>query len=361
MYQKLKRIFSTHLPILVKTTILKRCPRIYVKRPFSIRSAILNITDNCNMACIMCNEWKENKKDALNTNDWCNVLSQLKRMGVRDVTFAGGEPLLRKDLADMLCYAADLKIRTHLITSGYLLNQEKMDHFIDAGLKSISISIDGVNQKYELIRGRKFQRVEQACQLISAYKAKKRIDASVGFVLMKPTLDSVDEVLEFCTLLNLPLYIQLLDHTPYLFQIAENKNIHWIQTEEDVYKLNSLQKKLMLEKKERGSIVGNRHIDISYFSDYFKDPIQKKIPCTVSQLRVLIDSWGNVYGGCWSMGSYGNLLKDSLDSILSSTAYLKNHRKMFYKNCPGCSCGYMTNLRYNLSSQVKSNLLRVIN
>jgi hypothetical protein len=59
------------------------------------------------------------------------------------------------------------------------------------------------------------------------------------------------------------------------------------------------------------------------------------------------------------MGSFGNLKDKPLKEIVSSPEYKKAHRNMFFKNCPGCSCGYPKNLRYYLPYLIKEAEYRI--
>jgi hypothetical protein len=152
---------------------------------------------------------------------------------------------------------------------------------------------------------------------------------------------------------GLPLVISLIDYSPYLFQLPENTTTMWIRDREDQAKLREVQRGLVERRRSNGALVANSYSEIDYFRRYFEDPLQPGLPCAVSQSRILIDSHGKVFGGCWSMGSYGDLQKQPLEEILCSDSYREAHRKMFFKDCPGCSCGYRTTLRYSLPTQLK--------
>jgi len=154
----------------------------------------------------------------------------------------------------------------------------------------------------------------------------------------------------------LPLVGNLFDYTSYYFKtLREEKDKFWLNTPEDFKWLKEFQKMLIQDKK----ITYHTYTEIDYFRRYFKDSLQKNIPCVVSQKRIGIDSRGNVYGGCWSMGSFGNVKEISLKDIVMSKKYKKAHRNMFFKNCPGCSCGYSVNLRYYLPDIVKKGLFDI--
>jgi len=220
---------------------------------------------------------------------------------------------------------------------------------IDAGLSSITISVDAIGAKFDKIRGFQgaFEKVEKACTLLSDFGKSNSTFVGITFVLMKPTFDCIKDVVGFAKNHSLPLAINLLDYTPYFFRNRENKKDFWPK-EEDSNKLYHILLYLMQEKAHSHRSIMNDYASLNYAHDYFKEPVQAHIPCSISQFRILIAPRGEVYGGCWSSGSFGNLREDSLSSIIDSNKYKKAHKKMFFKECSGCSCGYLHNLRYYL-------------
>ena len=320
-------------------------------------AAGLNVTDNCNMRCIMCNSWRSHSANEFTTQEWKDVLGQLRTEGVRFVGFAGGEPLLRKDLAELVAHATSLGLRTEVTTSGYLLDEARASALFAAGLGSVVISIDGVGDQYEAIRGREWQRVERACEILSKAHRERTVRVVIGFVLMRPTLGHVEAVRALSERLGIPLVISLLDGSSYLFQLDDNHQGCWIREEGDKRKLAEVQRSLV-RAKETGGLIRDGFSEIEWFSKYFEDPRQPGLPCTVSQTRILIDSHGMVFGGCWAMGSYGCLRAQSLREILRSEPYRAAHRRMFFKECPGCSCGFKVSLRYSLPMRWRELRLR---
>lgn len=362
LLKRLRTVFAVHLPILVKSELLRRFPSLWGRVRLRPTAAWLNPTDNCNMRCIMCNQWRETKTDELTTAEWKDLLRQLREVGIDKVGFNGGEPLLRKDIVELIAEVSRLGMTPALITSGFLLDEKKLEDLIAAGLKHVTVSIDGVGDEYEKIRRREWPRVEAAARRVAeAYRAG-RLDANIGFVVMKQTLGHLERVRAFTKELGLPLMISLVDSTPFFFKIPENQRGEqsgtWVDPE-SYPAMRAVQKALVDIKRESHHGVINTYADIAYMASYFADPLQKDIPCTVSALRVMINSHGEVYGGCWSMGSWGCVRKQPLREILASERYLRAHKAMFYKKCPGCSCGYTTNVRYSLPLQVRDRLFNL--
>ncbi len=85
------------------------------------------------------------------------------------VVISGGEPLMRDDLEDC---CADIYARGFpwgMVTNGLFLTPERLLRLLKAGMHSITISLDGLEEDHNWMRGNKqsFQRVEQAIGLIN--------------------------------------------------------------------------------------------------------------------------------------------------------------------------------------------------
>jgi pyrroloquinoline quinone biosynthesis protein E len=77
----------------------------------------------------------------LDTAAWKDVLAQAAEMGVLQVHFSGGEPAVRPDLEDLVREAARLGLYSNLITSGVLLDAERMKSLADSGLDHVQLSV----------------------------------------------------------------------------------------------------------------------------------------------------------------------------------------------------------------------------
>ena len=110
------------------------------------------LTHRCNLRCSMCFVWKHGDKDLagkeLNTQDWLKIFKQIPGFSI--ITFTGGEPLVRKDLPELL-KAACRNHRVHLVSNGTMLNEETIQMIMDSaagsmfgkGLLSIGVSLEG--------------------------------------------------------------------------------------------------------------------------------------------------------------------------------------------------------------------------
>lgn len=347
MIKKLRKLFINHIPMLLKAEFIHRLPFLYSFLEIKPHSATLIITDRCNLRCAMCKQWRKPKEKELDTKTWKSIIDKLIEKGIVNIHFTGGEPLMREDVFELIDYASAKGVTTGLTTNGMLLDKDKIEKLLLAGIRSIVLSVDALQEKYELLRGVKnsYDKVRNAAVLLSKAKNKKKMDASVNFVLMKDTVEEFAKVKIFCDNLELPVFVCLLDKNSSLFDLKENKDDFWMRGRKDREKLDKLVKFLKKEKRKKpGSLLLN-FTAIDYISKYFDDPLRRDIPCVSSQDRIFIDPYGDVYGGCLSMGTFGNIAAESFRQVIKAEKYKKAKRNMFFKKCSGCSCGYLINIR----------------
>ncbi|MBR0687845.1 pyrroloquinoline quinone biosynthesis protein PqqE [Bradyrhizobium manausense] len=115
-------------------------------RSFGIPLAVLaELTHRCPLQCPYCSNpvALERASSELTTSEWKKVLAELAEIGVLQIHFSGGEPTIRRDLIELVQYASDVGLYCNLITSGVLLDRERLGLLVDAGLCHIQISFQG--------------------------------------------------------------------------------------------------------------------------------------------------------------------------------------------------------------------------
>jgi radical SAM family uncharacterized protein len=109
------------------------------------------LTYNCNLRCKMCPFWKRSTQDS-STGQEKKILRQIYDSGACSVAFEGGEPLLRKDLVEILAFSRYLPLHTSLITNGTLL-ESRIDEIAQYINGALYVSLDGLEKTHDTIRG----------------------------------------------------------------------------------------------------------------------------------------------------------------------------------------------------------------
>ncbi len=124
-------------------------------RPYSL---VAELTYRCPLHCTYCSNPVSfaAHPSELPTESWRRVLVEAEELGIVQVNFTGGEPLLRDDLEELVAEARSLELYTNLITSGIPLTRERLARLRAAGLDNLQLSIQDVSAEgSDRIAGRK--------------------------------------------------------------------------------------------------------------------------------------------------------------------------------------------------------------
>ncbi|MBP9561204.1 MAG: radical SAM protein, partial [Syntrophorhabdaceae bacterium] len=124
------------------------------KRPV----VVWNMTKRCNLQCIHCYARAENENyrgNELSTGEGKALIDDLAVFGVPVLLFSGGEPLLRKDLPELIDYAVKKGIRAVISTNGTLITEKTAQVFSECSLSYIGVSLDGIGPVHDAFRGKK--------------------------------------------------------------------------------------------------------------------------------------------------------------------------------------------------------------
>ena len=107
-------------------------------------SVMIGLTYRCQCDCVHCgmNLYRVDPEEELSTDEVKSVIHQARELGSVEITFFGGEPLLREDLEELVAFASSLKMLPSLDTNGLLLTPERIRKLMDAGLAAVKVSLD---------------------------------------------------------------------------------------------------------------------------------------------------------------------------------------------------------------------------
>ncbi len=105
------------------------------------------VTKGCNLRCIHC---RATATELSSTNDLpttkaLNIIKQISQLSLPILVLSGGEPLFRDDIFELARYARECGLRVALATNGTLVSKEVAHKIVDAGVRRVSISLDGAD------------------------------------------------------------------------------------------------------------------------------------------------------------------------------------------------------------------------
>lgn len=177
------------------------------------------VDDICNAKCQMCNIWQQKFDYHITPEQLKKVLSSPLFSEVKGIGINGGEPTLRKDLAELIevIYTTLPKIEfISLITNG-LNSKQVIERVIEIGkvIKNyggkldVMVSLDGVGEVHDRVRGRKGN-FENAVQVIDFIQSSDLVRTKrLGCTVIKENIYGVEDLLEFALYKNIYIKYRL--------------------------------------------------------------------------------------------------------------------------------------------------------
>jgi pyrroloquinoline quinone biosynthesis protein E len=110
--------------------------------PAAPLALLAELTHRCPLQCPYCSNPVELERasNELTTDEWRRVIDEAAALGVLQIHFSGGEPTVRRDLADLVAHARGAGLYVNLITAGVLLDAERLKALAAAGLDHVQLS-----------------------------------------------------------------------------------------------------------------------------------------------------------------------------------------------------------------------------
>jgi heme b synthase len=114
------------------------------------------LTRACNLACLHCRAAAVDSPPPgeLTTDECLALIDHVASFATPTIILTGGEPLLRPDLFDIARHATDTGLRAVCAVNGTLLDSDAARRMVEAGIRRISISLDGKDAaSHDALRG----------------------------------------------------------------------------------------------------------------------------------------------------------------------------------------------------------------
>lgn len=175
----------------------------------------ISLTDSCNLRCFYCMPDEKisclPNKHLMQPGEIDEIASLFVRLGVKKIRLTGGEPLVRKEAADIIRSLGKHPVELTMTTNGVRLH-EFAGVLQEAGLRSVNISLDTLQREtfQHLTRRDNFQQVYD--NILLAAQLGMRVKVNV--VAMKGINDG--EINDFVALTrDLPLHIRFIEFMPF--------------------------------------------------------------------------------------------------------------------------------------------------
>lgn len=174
----------------------------------------LQLTYDCNFKCDICDFWKDHDRysGALTVPQVREIGQKLNKLGTLIVSLAGGEPLIRKDLYDIITTLNDCNQFPILITNGWYVDETVAKDIHRAGLQEISVSVDYVDPKRHDAQRRTpgaWERAIRALELLNKHRPDRRNRVHMISVLMDDNLDDIEPMIKLAKEIGVTYMVNL--------------------------------------------------------------------------------------------------------------------------------------------------------
>lgn len=298
-------------------------------RPTSIG---LMLSYRCNARCVHCDIWKNRgKEDSPTLDQWKLALTDLRQwLGPVHVFISGGEALLKPFAIDVATHGSKLGLFVEFLTHGYWDDQSKIEKLALARPWRVTISLDGIGELHNLIRGRDkfFDKTSTSIETLKRVRMEHRLNFEIRLktVIMRQNLEHVREVATYANQDGMQVFYQPVEQN---YDTAEDPK--WFEHSEtwpdDPEKAASVVSELIRLKRD-GLPIANSYAQLEAMIPYFRDPESLRVAtqshrahehrALCSALTMLqVEADGNVTV-CAGMSPVGNIKTQQIREIWES-------------------------------------------
>lgn len=319
----------------------------------------LMVTYRCNFNCEMCDmphkasEFGNDGKQEFATDRFKEIIREFSELGIPGIGFTGGEPLLRKDIFELISETRRLGMIAHLNTNGWLLGDEEAEKVIASGVDSVNISLDGAaaatHDRIRCMPGA-FDRAVRGVERLVALKRKKgsRIRIKTVAVINETNIDEVPLMFSLNRELGTDC-IELIPRQPFAASAPGSG------AEAELLAMVDGLVESLLKQESYGVALENSPSHLRLFRSSFAD-LPSPVRCGAGYNSLAVDCYGDVFPCVpwinWQRVS-GNVAGTTLKELWSSPAYQQQREKT--SRCRDCylNCQTELNLLFDLSYRVR--------
>ncbi|MDD5696718.1 MAG: radical SAM protein [Candidatus Pacebacteria bacterium] len=334
----------------------------FSEEDFNSRNLLLelriHVIENCNLRCVYClsnapfiNEKNDNGKEKLSLDEIKNNIKQAKELGIKVVSITGsGEPLLYKNLKELIEFIKELGLGVVLFTNGLLLTEELAnwlnDRDVNLMLKLNSFNSE-INDKLVGVKGAQKVFLDKIGMLVNmGFARDKRL--ALNCIICKENYNGIPDIFIFCRKKGVIPWIEIVTITG---RAREEMKLPAVMIESLYKKLSEIDKKQFgFEWIPDSTIVGADRRRYKYVAQ--------------------IDIYGNVYHTDANVtDEVGNIREKSLYDLVASNRFIQlrdrdKHSRNFlekeYSELSGEIYKVLTNKKFRAGSLPSEDTKKLI-
>ncbi len=309
------------------------------------------ITGRCNLNCIHCRASASLKAEEgdFTTEEAKRIIDDIAGFSSPVIVLSGGEPLLRKDIFEVAKHGTEKGLRMCMATNGTLVTERVCEKIKDAGIKMVSLSLDGstpeIHDNFRNQRGA-FKGTMRAAELFKKHGIKFLVNSS----FTKRNQHDIANVFHLAKKLGAEAWYMFL-----IVPTGRGKEIMDELISKEDYE--EILKWHFQQEKDENELLMRPTCAPQYYRIYRQEAKKQGIDfkrrslsfstggskgCIAGQLIALIDHKGNVQPCSYFPKSAGNIKTQSFKDIWENSPLLKELRDFeSYKGKCG-SCEYLS-------------------
>lgn len=298
-----------------------------------LKEIIISITNRCNSRCIMCQIPQIQDNGEMTTEELKELISDAKNIHPNSIVFSGGEPLLRKDLFELISFANQYKINTCLTSNGTLVDDKIAKRLSASGIGVVNISIEGPQDIHDSLRDRgSFTKAIQALENLSRYK----IETTIATVVCKQNYNFLPYIMELAHQFGVTTVKFQPFSEIFLIKKEERKNFFTSQNTLEEIK-QSIEEVIELSKEYK---IATNPANYLYSIPVYLCGLWQEYShnsCSALWGSCPISAEGDVHL-CWVLSDriLGNVKKTKLSKIWNSDEHNRLRQLAIREGCSGC-------------------------
>ncbi len=277
LFSKIKNETKTYRPLTIEWDMTYRCP----------------------CSCVHCYQRNNNVEKELTRDEIFSVIDDLNLLGAFEYKISGGDPLVRKDIFEILSYLSNKQVKIIFYTSGFFMNEENCKKLAETGITCVETTLLGLDSMtHDHLSNCKgaFNQIIYGVKLLSHLNIPVRIK----FMLLHQNFNQMEHINKLAEELSLNI-----DPVPFLWCVHK-------ESEDTI-----LPFRLTFEEQKE------------YFSKYPIVPVKKSfVSCNAGKYKLAISPDGHVKacGAYTDEYSVGNLRLQNIKEIWQNSQQLNEMR-----------------------------------
>lgn len=302
-------------------------------------SATVKLNTRCNSQCRYCYVWRRrDAKEGLPASTYSALFSEMSRLGISRINLTGGEPLLHPGVEAIVEQADRCGLQAGLITNGLLLSPERLNRLVEAGMESISVSLDTLDPEvYARLRGIPIDAVlSNIIAASSVARSRSDVHLNIICVVTSQNIGSLPLLAGFAQQHGIRLLLQPVQVVSSSPGRVSGYHLESLLLDENRLTWARLQIERLIDSYGDTPWLGNPSSYLRRIPDFLcRQEMRQPRRCYVGLTNLNVEADLTVRP-CWRMEAVADLKTQHLQDVWHSPAFRQARVRMRTVDCPSC-------------------------